>query len=152
MSYTLVVVDLQPYFLRKLSSLKVVSSAAKLVKKAVSDKAEIIYLEYNGYGKTTKTINKLTVGYPNKKTLMKSADSGAHVLNKHIKSKKVIFCGINTPYCVYSTVKDFLYYSYIDKNKVIVDLKACDSSVNHEVGVQWFAELKKYNSNLKVIK
>lgn len=152
MSYTLVVVDLQHYFLNNLKSRKVVDSAVKLVEKAVADKAQVIYLEYRGYGKTTKTISKLTVGYPNKRTLLKSKDSGGDVLSKAVKNKKVVFCGINTPYCVYNTVKDFLYYSYIDKNKVVVDLKACDSSTNHEDGVKQINDLKTYNRNLKVIK
>lgn len=137
MSYTLVVVDMQDKFPAS-NGPTIVSNCQREISKAIRDGAGIIFLEYSGYPATKKEIFDLVDGYNLARSTVKCCDDGSleaqNVINEHNLNKDYIkVCGVNTDYCVRSTVEGLreLYpFAFIE---VIAD--ACDSSWDHSTGL-----------------
>lgn len=158
--YTLAVIDMQDHFLQRIvenykSTQRVIDNCKVQVSKAIKDKAHIVFVEYSNYGTTTKDLTDLAKKAKYKKHFhtVKSDDNGGSEIAETIKAHrltqdKIKICGINTEYCVYATVKGLMHEMENAEIEVITD--ACDSSWDHEYGVEVLKTLSKNFPKLKV--
>lgn len=111
MSYTLCVIDMQEVFsaARKGSVQK---SCIREVKKAIRDKAPIVFVEYAGYDPTLPILTNVVKQANYKKAYHVSKnknDGGTEVsqflTKKHLPKLNMRVCGVNTDYCVRETVE-----------------------------------------------
>jgi len=152
MSYTLIVIDVQPHFS---AAKKVKRACIKELNKAIDNKAHIVFLEFETYGNTyqelmdvikEKKYKKIGVG-------LKWEDDGSDQVEEIINKKRMIktkfkVVGVNTGYCVLATVEG-LAKKY-PKAYIEVLSKACNSSYYHKTELGWI-EHNKYLPNVKVI-
>lgn len=142
--YTLVVVDMQFDFAssRKPS---VIKNCLALVKQAVKDKAGIVFLEYDTYGKTHLPLRLATSKYKKKFELTKQDDDGSPQVLTAIKKgrlpkQQIKVCGVNTTYCVAATVGGLT--KRLPNAKIEVIGKACNSTspTNHRMGLKYMRD------------
>jgi len=152
--YTLVVVDMQPQF-RSSQNQTTKKSVNNLLKKAVKDKAAIIFLEFGGYDRTDSELMATVQGYKRAFYRTKHENDGSDEVLETIQKqalprRKLKVCGVNTNYCVRETVEG-LIDKFNDKSgigKVIeVDSKAVNCAFYHESGLDKLREMQ----NVKVI-
>jgi nicotinamidase-related amidase len=160
MSYTLAVIDMQDHFLNRFeemdqSNQRVFDNCKNEIAKAISDNANILFVEYEEYGPTNPELLGLVndSSYNSFNQIIKIDDNGSREIVKAVKKfglpkKKIKICGINTEYCVYATVKGLLQAMRESKIEVLTD--ACDSPWDHEVGVEILENLTEGYSNLKI--
>lgn len=139
MSYTLVVIDCQRQFVaaRKKS---IVQNCKSLIALAMQDSANIIFLEYVGFGKTNNTLTKLIDSYTGAHFIRKTECSGSDnifdVRNAFcLQTQHFKICGVNTDQCVQFTViglSDLFPDSVIE---VISDACSSDTKRNHQDGL-----------------
>lgn len=156
--YTLAIIDIQNEFLDRFISFK--KSTERLIKnikseieKAKNDNADILFVEYSGYGKSIKQLLDLTKNYPRTFYVKKSNDDGSTEIKKHILTHKlhvnnIKICGINTEYCVYYTVTGLI--RAMKKSHIEIVADACDSPWSHENGIRSFEDLSRRNSRLEI--
>lgn len=104
--YTLIIVDMQEGFDSAKCNVTA-HNVINLVKKAKEDQANIITLEYHHFGHTRSDI-KIEIGpYSKHKTAIKYNDDGSKEALKAGASMfdKVVICGVNISFCVYSTAE-----------------------------------------------
>src|SRR5574337_1932066 len=114
MSYSLIVVDMQDYFLA--SRLKrVQNNCIREIKKAMDDNATIVFVEFDGYGPTIPQLTSLVKNKKYKKshTVLKNMDDGGQPIHKllvkrHLPRRNLKVCGVNTQYCVLSTIEGLM--------------------------------------------
>lgn len=148
MSYTLVVVDMQPSFSAK-EDMDVTQNIRKEIVSAINNKAHIVFVEFSYSGPTLSCLVELphSIDYKNVHVIEKGRNDGsseihALVTAKDLPSNHFKVTGINTDYCVHATV-DGLSYLY-PKAKIEVISHACASlwagngqhPKNHERGIE----------------
>lgn len=151
MSYTLVVIDMQRHFDAS-NKLSVQKDIAKQIKKAIKERAGIIFVEYAGCGLTHSVLTDLAENYERGYTIKKYNDDGsAEVLdcltdNKLPKSR-IKICGVNTPYCVKSTAIGLS--EELPKSKLQIISKSCnsDSSSGHRYGLSLLRKIQNISIN-----
>jgi len=147
MSYTLVVVDMQPGF-RSAKGKRVRQNCRREIDQAVKEEAHIVFLEYNGYDSTMPELTN----YIHEKCYFRqkfSDDGSEEVMNEvHLNRlpKHFKVCGINTDCCVLATVRGLTARFPMATIEVVAD--ACDSDWNHFSGLEKMRDLK---GNVKVI-
>ena len=160
MGYTLAVIDMQDQFLNRFEEMdqcnqRVFDNCKNEIAKAISDNANILFVEYEEYGPTNSELLDLVndSSYELFNQIIKVDDNGSREIAKAIKTlslpkEKIKICGINTEYCVYATVKGLLQAMRKSKIEVLTD--ACDSPWDHEIGIEILEDLTEDYSNLKV--
>jgi nicotinamidase-related amidase len=152
MSYTLIVVDVQPRFS---AAKKVKKACIKEINKAIDNKAHIVFLEFVEYGDTyqelidvlkEKQYKKFGIGF-------KEEDDGSDQVKEIITKKRMIkskfkVVGVNTGYCVLATVEG-LAEKYPKANIEVLS-KACNSAFYHKTELGWI-EHNKHLLNVKVL-
>jgi hypothetical protein len=139
MSYTLVIVDMQPQF----GAAKCDSTARRIIELigyAKEDCADIIVLEYSGYGLTRQDIRKELVDYPRAIYRTKCYDDGSSEVFEEIRDKEnndCIVCGVNYGACVRDTA-----IGLAEKGlEVEVDEDGCnqpsDWNDEYDIGFDW---------------
>lgn len=139
MSYTLVVVDMQPDFE---SSYKVVDNVAFYVKQAVKDGAAIIFLEYRAHGETLHDVAKYTYGYDRVYHASKNRDDGSYRVEELVSAynlpEKFFVCGVNYSACVKSTVEGMIEdYGWKD---ISIFEDACNQPESWDSDNPWFRD------------
>lgn len=118
--YSLVIIDMQYGF--EAASIKGIQrSIFREVSKAINKNLQIVVVEYDVAKRTLLSIHKMLNGYDNKVFVKKFEDDGSCVINPVLKSKNVRVVGVNTNFCVQSTVEGLT--KYFKKNVDIV----CDA-------------------------
>jgi hypothetical protein len=145
MSYTLVVVDMQAKF-SAANDIRVLIEVEKEILKAMDSKSSIIFVEYRFNGPTIPSLVQLTDHYNRVFIVRKSNDDGSREVNKVIRdnrlpSRNIRICGVNTDYCVKSTV--FGLSKKIKSAKLEVIAKACNSNGDHTYGLDRMKEVSK---------
>jgi hypothetical protein len=141
--YTLVVIDIQPEF--EWSARKVLAPVKQEIHKAMQALQPILFVEYQGSGETL--VKPEVQGYRRHFTATKANDGGSREVQEAIRRfrlprNNLRVCGVNTDYCVYSTIKG------LDNPKIEVVAPACwsdwegtGSPANHNAGLQRLAKL-----------
>lgn len=135
MSYTLVVVDVQKQFIENAN---LIAEVGKEIKKAMSKKLPIIFVEFAGCGRTMYRIKKLTANYNKAFVVSKHNTGGGHEVIRTITRRKLQYktlkvCGVYTNYCVHDTVTGLS--NLLPKSKIKLLSKACRStSFKHNDG------------------
>lgn len=143
--YTLIVIDMQPRF-SAANEPTIRAGVRKEIINAIANRADIIFAEFVGYGATHSDLYDLVSGkYNRHTTIYKSTDSGAREIQKEINTlgfmvKRFRVVGINTEYCVYSTIAGL-------KNRfpnTIIELveSGCGSDRSHTEGLAKIRKLE----------
>ena len=128
--YTLVVVDMQAKFPDSLGK-RVQDNCKRAIRKAVKNKAAIIFVEYSNYGPTLPSLTKLAKDYKKVYHTTKSAwDGSAHAIKlvtKHnLVGTRFKVCGVYTDCCVQARVEGLSKLRPTSKINLLS--KACASS------------------------
>lgn len=112
------------------------------IKKAIRDKAAIIFVEYEHHGPSLPVLTNVVkkANYHRVIHLLKNEDDGSQrVINllrkKHLPILNLRICGVNTRYCVHDTVKGLSFKLPNSTIKVISDACNCGSKDGHEIGL-----------------
>ena len=105
---TLCVIDMQDGFE---SSADCLEQVIEEVQAAMEQNEHIILVEYAGYGRTSEKITDVLKDYSQQISTTKSMDGGGEEMLCALKRvgfcvETLRFCGVNTCYCVYSTIYD----------------------------------------------
>jgi nicotinamidase-related amidase len=108
MIYTLLVVDMQDCF-NAANSPRLIKKVSESIKKAIKDRAHIIFLEYLDSGTTHTVLKSLVKNYQKAHFVIKRGDDGSeevrHTLRSNrIRTKNFKVTGVNTDCCVQRTV------------------------------------------------
>lgn len=131
--YTLVVVDMQPSFKSSQNKLTIYA-VSLLIEKAIQDGADIVVLEYAGYGSTDWRIRDEYAGYDRVFTITKYADDGSNDMIESsfdFQKERFVICGVNTPFCVSGTALGLR--EKFPKSDIEVKLNACNQYPYHGV-------------------
>lgn len=147
MSYVLLIVDMQPQF-PAASGKTIIKNCKREIRKAMQEKASIIFLEYMGCGTTNDSLLSLTDGYEQVWTQEKSSDDGSDVASsliwKYSLSRTHIkVCGVNTDCCVKETVRGLI--SVFPKAEIDVIGDACNSDWDHGYGLSSMKKMPNVN-------
>jgi len=141
MSYTLIIVDMQACF--SASTKKTVQRNCQIeIRKAIKNNANIVFLEFEGYGPTLSSLTDIVAdaNYSKNYRAIKPINDGSESVLSLLRKKKLPrtnfrVCGVNTDCCVYSTVEGLDVK--ISKNlKIEVVSKACGSQYSHKEGIE----------------
>lgn len=139
MSFTLLVIDMQDYFSASHSE-RVQRACIREIKRAIREKATIIYVEYEGYGPTIPQLTDVTSSAKYRKAyhvIKDDDDGGQEVIDflkeKHLPRLKLRVCGVNTDYCVLATTRSLQWRMPGSQITVVGD--ACNSNHNHKKGL-----------------
>jgi nicotinamidase-related amidase len=144
--YTLVVIDMQPYFR---TSLYVVGPVLEQVTQANRQRCPVLFVEYDLKYYTTQfssTRKELLKAASKSELIIKDQDDGSEVINEFFLSKRwprdLHICGVNTDACVYKTVKG-LYRNYRNRYRITVIKAACATTTldGHNSHIEWMANL-----------
>lgn len=138
MSYTLVVIDMQPEFLAA-GFPDSLSNVKREVKKAIDSKAHILFVEYNLAGPTNPDIVRIAKDYNNAFFVIKEDDDGSTEVKRAIwkhkaPSNTIKICGVNTECCVRSTVVGLCHK--MPSATIEVLEHACNSDFDHWSGIE----------------
>jgi nicotinamidase-related amidase len=151
MRYSLIVVDMQPFFPSSRST-RVKDHCRKEIQKAMDAGAPIIFVEYLGCGPTNPNLVKMTDYYDKTFLVRKRSDNGSSEISKLLSSyrlpaRHLRVCGVNTNACVESTVYGLSRKCAIGA-KIEVVAKACNAGYNgHQQGLD---KMSTYR-NVKVV-
>jgi nicotinamidase-related amidase len=105
--YVLCIIDMQPTGFSNANF--IIDNVTKLVLQAMLEKAFIVVAQYKGCGETHVNITRAIQKYPYKEYLWhtkndKSKPIQEALQRKHIFTRQLKICGVNTEYCVKDTV------------------------------------------------
>lgn len=132
--YTLVVVDMQAKFPRSLEGTTLLH-CKRAVQKAIKNRADIVFLEFNNYGPTLPALTKLTQGYDRVFHASKGDWDGSPqtllLAKQHnLRTNKFRVCGVYTECCVDATLEGLRKKKPLAKIELIH--KACGATHNDE--------------------
>lgn len=157
MSYTLCVIDMQDYF-KSSRGKRVRQSCIREIKKAIRDKATILFVEYSPehYGTSIPLLTNVANKAKYRKVyhVAKHSDGGGEEVveflkQKHLPRLNLRVCGVNTDYCVKETVSGI--NAKLKHGNIHVVADACDSRggvSSHKHGLH---SMRKLN-NVKLIR
>jgi hypothetical protein len=153
MSYSLVVIDMQKAFTAARRK-RVLLNCEKEINKAIKNNCSIIFVEYFNCGKTIKKLTDLTKNYKKTYTVTKNNDDGSPEISCLFKSnrlpaKNIKVCGVNTDACVLDTVCGLSHSNRFSKSIIDVIANACDTSYNHEQGLQQISRFAYKNVRVR---
>lgn len=137
MSYSLILIDMQPYF-QAATNRRVLTNCKRELADAINVRAGIIFVEYEGCGLTSKALCRLTQNYDRTFTVSKGTDDGSRevhnlILDHNLAAKRLRVCGVNTDCCVLATVRGLTARMPRSTIEVIGD--ACNSDYEHAAGL-----------------
>jgi len=145
MSYTLVVVDMQAQFPDSMDK-RVQENCKRAIRKAVKDKAAIIFLEYDDYGPTLPCLTSLAKKYKKAYHAVKCEWDGSPQSLNLIKKYKLAdshfkVCGVYTECCVQATV--YGLSNKFPKSKINLLGGACNSwsETSHKNGLDMMKKI-----------
>lgn len=142
-NYTLVIIDMQPYFAAACNNKVLIRNINSEIKRARSLNNHIMFVRYIGCGSITRSLKYATDGYPNVSVVEKDdMDGGDLVLArlKDIGRTHLRMCGVNTEQCVFETVLSVADF-YPRRFKIEVISKCCATSTGS----------KRHNRALKIM-
>jgi len=142
--YTLVVIDLQPGFIAGNKS-RVRENALREIKRAVKDEADIVFLEFLGHGSTHRHLMEVVQSYKRCQIKTKQQDDGSSQVYEAVRDHGFMIgrfrvVGINTDFCVYSTVEGLR--RRFPNSFIEVVSRACDSHNSHRKGLNKIRKLE----------
>lgn len=118
-------------------------ACAREIKKAIRDKAAIIFVEFEGHGTTLPVLTDLVkkARYHRSFHVLKGMDDGSNkiqycIMKKHLPRLNMRVCGVNTNYCVKSTVKGLSQKFEHSTIRVIGDACNATTSWGHRDGLE----------------
>lgn len=128
---TLCIVDMQEAFGAALNAITI-RACLKEIKLAINRKAPIVFLEWDGCGPTLKDLLDAVKNYELGQRTIKYADDGSAATINLLRNMQLDpdsldyrICGVNTDYCVASTVKGLR--KRLKKSRIEVAWPACNT-------------------------
>lgn len=154
MSECLLIIDMQASFDASLDP-KVQRSCIREIKKAMREQAPIVFVEYSGHGSTISELTDVVEQAHYKKVhhVLKHDDDGSDVIveflrKKHLPRSNLSVVGVNSNWCVRSTVAGLTYLLKSATIKVIADACNCNDTDSHRRGLN---EMRLLN-NVKILR
>lgn len=144
MYYSLVVIDVQDRF----SSSKEIKTPVSLeIQKAISFNMPVILVEYGPYS-TNADVLRMVKDYRRLYITTKNGDDGSNEVFECLKTfrlptRKLKICGVNTCYCVLSTVKGLSNKKTIHKLELVKNACSCICNKNNPNCWGAYEKLKK---------
>lgn len=149
MSYTLCVIDMQAQF-GAANGAKVQQSCVREIKKAMRDKATIVFVEYEGYGPTLPVLTNLVKDAKYKKVhhVLKQSNGGGHQVANYLKTKhltrsNIRVVGVNTSYCVLATVQGMNTHLNTSNLHIVADGCSCHYPKSHKYGLDAMRKMER---------
>lgn len=145
MSYTLVLIDVQPQFYAATNK-RTQKNCGSEIRKAIKNNVPIVFVEYITFGKTVPKLTKIVKesNYTNVYRLLKQECDGSPEISKLLKqknlSKHLRVGGVNTEQCVLETVAGLVKNN--SDIKITVVNKACNSEYSHQLGIDLLSNLQ----------
>ena len=119
---------MQKYFTTSLHRPTIVGCQRE-IKKAIKNRNPILFVEFNSYGTTMPALTRLTKDYSKTRQVIKYRDGGGRevydtLLHNKFHYKTLRVCGVNTSYCVYSTVSE------LSQKWGILDIQVVKEAIN----------------------
>lgn len=147
MAYTLVVIDMQPYFTSHETCINGVEAAIKRAKKSGNP---VLFVEYspNMYGETHKKLKSITEKYSKTFFVKKNGVNGGNEITTAIKKHKLPprlrVCGVETGCCVRSSLLQICEKKRIPSKQITLLTNATANHQYTEFSINdTVAELKK---------
>src|SRR5574338_26661 len=149
--YTLVVVDMQAKFPRSLEG-DTLLHCKRAVRKAIKNRAAIVFLEFSNYGPTLPALTKLTENYDRVYHATKGEWDGSmqtlHLAQVHrLNTSKFRICGVYTECCVDATIQGLRSKKPNAKMEMIH--KACGAS--HDSDQKRIVEQNRKLKNVRIV-
>lgn len=137
MSYSLIAIDMQPYFAAA-NDRNLLTACRKEIRKAIKNRASIIFVEYQDCGPTHSSLLRLSEGYDRLYSTTKWHDDGSNqvydvICKNNLSSKRLKVIGVNTDCCVLATVGGLAWR--LKSASIDVIAAACGSDYNHLSGL-----------------
>jgi nicotinamidase-related amidase len=145
--YTLVVIDMQTNFTTSFNK-KNIEACKREIREAASYYLPILLVEFVGCGRTVNELYNEVESYSKMHLVRKNSNGGGTIVPNYIKnnglySKHIRVVGVNTEFCVYETTVQMRRYLKSATIEIVSD--ACNSSYNHNVGIQQLSSLSRVN-------
>jgi nicotinamidase-related amidase len=141
MSYLLLVVDMQASFYTA-NGERIQKNCIREINKAIKDKAHIVFVEYEHHGPTLSRLTEVVqqAHYRKVHCILKAGDDGSYeireyLLARHLPRLSFRVCGVNTNWCVLSTVAGLREIIPNSQIKIVADACACHSTKSHTTGL-----------------
>jgi len=113
--YTLVIIDMQPYFGAARNNRKLINRIKKEIEQAKKINNHIMFVKFQECGEITRSLWNAARNYPHKSVVCKMHQDGGHVLfgalsSLSLQKTPLRVCGVNTNQCVEDTVKTIAKY------------------------------------------
>jgi nicotinamidase-related amidase len=126
-NYTLVIIDMQPYFSAAKNNRPLIAKIKQEIAKARRLNNHVMFVWYETCGKVTKSLRRAVAGYSNVSYVSKSEmDGGTEVLEALPAKTHLRCCGVNTDQCVYETVTT-IAGQYPSQYRIELIAKGCAS-------------------------
>jgi nicotinamidase-related amidase len=152
MSYSLLLIDMQYYFEASRGA-RVQKACIREIKRAIRERATIIFVEFVGYGPTLPALTDIVkeAKYKKAHTIIKSVDDGSYEITqfltkRHLPKMNLRVCGVNTEYCVNATVRGI--NNKLANTNIHIVADACNSNGSHSYGLQRMQTI----ANTKIIR
>jgi nicotinamidase-related amidase len=142
----LVVIDMQENFPAARNP-KTLAACKQLIADAIMHVNPIIFVEYSLNGQTLTDLTSMVESYELKFRIHKSQDDGSRDIQEcldrcKVIPKKLIVCGVNTNFCVLSTVQG-LHRSEHNFNIDVIAEACHDQWDKHDVGIAAMKHLSR---------
>jgi nicotinamidase-related amidase len=146
MSYSLILIDLQPIF-SAAAKPSVQRACIREIKKAIKDRAPIVFVEFNGYEPTLPLLTEVVkqANYKKAYHVVKYGNDGGYEISqfltkKHLPKMNMRVGGVNSNFCVKETVQGLK--NYIPGANIHVVADACNCAYgSHKTGLQAMKQL-----------
>jgi nicotinamidase-related amidase len=130
--YVLCIIDMQPTGFSNANF--IIKKVEQLVQRAISEKAFIVVAQYKGCGETHVNIRRALKTYPYQEYVWhpkndKSRPIQEALTQRHIFTRQLKICGVNTEYCVKDTVHGLAKKFQVPINVIEQACNGTDSSV-----------------------
>jgi Isochorismatase family len=143
--YTLLCIDLQSKFGVHHHS-RVVNSAEREIRQAITDDSPIVMVEYKNCGPTVDQLLDLTMQHSKVHRIEKIGDDGSEEVMTTIKEHKLPHdylkvCGVNTDICVYCTI--YSIHKHWPHTHIEIVADACNSQWGEPSHIRGLSNLER---------
>jgi len=126
-NYTLVIIDMQPYWAAACNNKLLINNIKYEIKRAINLNNHIMFVRFISNGSITRSLTYATSGYSNVSIVNKDDMDGGDLVLARLKDvgrTHLRVCGVNTDQCVFETVLT-VADSYPKRFKIEVIAKCC---------------------------
>ncbi len=144
-NYTLLIIDMQPYFDAAYDNKPLFQKIKREIKKAINLNNHIMFVRMTYCGGITRTLRRAVKGYPNVSVIHKDDSDGSNEVLSKLNKTHLRVCGVNTDQCVEETICS-IAKAYPKRFKIEIIAKGCASDGRHTLALKRMARKR----NIKI--